>query len=441
VSKPRIYVAITTFFPLVGGAEIQTHSLCKSLREKGYEATIVTLRHKRAWLPYEVIEGVPVMRIAGLLLNNRERWIRLLQRLLYLLAMLQMSLTLWRHRKHYDVLQVCQFNLLVLPLALLCRLAHKPMIIRVISAGAEKPTKTRNQATLIAGPIDPTVPWLQVDRQTWVDGDLYGLERAGKTVVRFMQSLLERIQVVVIVLSSRMSNYLANHDLRLPDIQIIPNGVDITRFSPLDDNDAFVEDGRAQVVICVSKMRYEKGIDVLLQAWRLVLERAPLARLIIVGSGPLQAQIECMANALSIAESIEFAGLQNDVPAQLHRGSIGVLPSRWEGMPNALLEAMACGLACVATAVSGSEDIIQYGYNGLLVEPQDYEGMALALLTLLGDPELVEKYGRAARVTTEKHYSLEHITNMYIELYERLTTHEQQVVNDSQLSENHQLIS
>jgi glycosyltransferase involved in cell wall biosynthesis len=441
VSKPRIYVAITTFFPLVGGAEIQTHALCKSLREKGYEATIVTLRHKRAWLPYEVIEGVPVMRIAGLLLNNRERWLRLLQRLLYLLAMLQMSLTLWRHRKHYDVLQVCQFSLLVLPLALLCRFVHKPMIIRVISAGAEKPTKTRNQATLIAGPIDPTVPWLQVDGQTWVDGDLYGLERAGKTVVRFMQSLLERIQVVVIVLSSRMSNYLANHDLRLPDVQIIPNGVNITRFRPLDDNNAFVVDGRAQVVICVSKMRYEKGIDVLLQAWRLVHERAPEARLVIVGSGPIQAQFENMANALGIADKVEFAGLQSDVPKQLHRGSIGVLPSRWEGMPNALLEAMACGLACVATAVSGSEDIIQHGYNGLLVEPEDYEGMAQALLSLLQDPELVQKYGQAARITTEKHYSLEHITNRYIELYNRLTDQSQQAANDTQQSESCQLIS
>jgi glycosyltransferase involved in cell wall biosynthesis len=441
VSKPRIYVTITTFFPLVGGAEIQTHALCKSLHEKGYEATIVTLRHKRAWLPYEVIEGVPVMRIAGLLLNNRERWPRLLQRLLYLLAMLQMGLTLWRNRKHYDLLQVCQFSFLVLPLALLCRIAHKPMIIRVISAGAEKPTKTRNQATLIAGPIDPTVPWLQVDQQTWVDGDLYGLERAGKTVVRFMQSLLKRIQVVVIVLSSRMNNYLAGHDLRFLDTQIIPNGVDITRFRPSYDIDTFVEDGRKQTVICVSRMRFEKGIDVLLQAWRLVHEQTPDARLIIVGYGAIRAQLECMAGALCIADSVEFAGQQTDIPAQLHRGTIGVLPSRWEGMPNALLEAMACGLACVATAVSGSEDIIQSGYNGLLVEPQDYEGMAQALLTLLGDPELVEKYGLAARVTTEKHYSLEHITNMYIELYERLTTHGQQVVNDSQLSENHQLIS
>jgi len=439
VSKPRIYVAISTFFPLVGGAETQTHAQCKQFREKGYEATIVTFRHKKAWLPHEVIAGVPVVRVGGILLDAREKLPRLIQKLLYLLAILQMTWLLWRHRKYYDVLQVCQFNLLVLPFSLLCRFAHKPMTIVVISAGAGKPTKSRNNAMLIAGPIDPSTPWLQVDGQTWVDGDLYNLERAGKAVVLCTQFLLKHIRVVVIVLSSRMSRYLIAHNIRIPETQIIPNGVDITRFQPLNDDSAFKE--RTKTVICISKMRYEKGIDVLLQAWRLVQEHAPEARLIIVGSGRIQSQFECMANELGVTGSVEFAGLQSDIPAQLHRGSIGVLPSRWEGMPNALLEATASGLACVATAVSGSEDIIQHEINGLLVEPEDYESLAQALLTLLHDPELVQKYGSAARATTEKNYSLEQVTNMYIELYNKLTGQSHDAVIDTQPSESCQLIS
>ncbi len=439
MSKLRIYVAITTFFPLIGGAETQTHAQCKLLCEKGIDTTIVTFRHDKDWAQYEVIEGVPVMRIAGFLLGRRKLLPRLLQRLLYLFAMLQMSLTIWHHRNRFDVLQVCQFNLLVLPLAIICRIAHKPMTIIVISAGAGKQTKSRNKAKLIAGPVDPTALWLQVDGQTWIDGDLYGLERAGKPALSYMRSQLKRIQVAVVVLSSRMNMYLAGNDLHLRATQIIPNGVDIMRFCPPYDKIALAEDGQAQTVICVSKMRYEKGIDVLLQAWRLVHEQTPSARLIIVGSGPIQAQLERLARALCISDSVEFAGLQSDVPLQLHRGKIGVLPSRWEGMPNALLEAMACGLACVATAVSGSEDIIQYGSNGFLVEPENYEAMAEALLTLLHDPELIQKFGLAARETIEKNYSLEHITNMYIELYQRLT--HQQVVDDTQLSESCQLIS
>ncbi|MGZ3608683.1 MAG: glycosyltransferase family 4 protein [Ktedonobacteraceae bacterium] len=439
MSTLRIYVAITTFFPLIGGAETQTHAQCKLLHEKGIDATIVTFRHEKDWARYEVIGGVPVMRIAGLLLSRRKMLPRLLQRLLYALAMLQMSLTIWHQRKRFDVLQVCQFNLLVLPLAIVCRIAHKPMIIVVISAGTGKQTKSRNKATLIAGPIDPTATWLEVDGQTWIDGDLYGLERAGKPVLGFMRSQLKHIQVAVVVLSSRMNMYLAGHDLRLSDTQIIPNGVDIQRFCPPNGTSALEEDSRSQTVICVSKLRFEKGIDVLLHAWRLVHAHIPTARLIIVGSGPIQFQLERLANTLCIAGSVEFAGLQSDVPSQLHRGKIGVLPSRWEGMPNALLESMACGLACVATAVSGSEDIIQHGCNGFLVEPEDYESMAEALLTLLHNPELTQKFGIAARRTIEKNYSLEHITNIYIELYQRLT--HQQVVDDEQLSESRQLIS
>jgi glycosyltransferase involved in cell wall biosynthesis len=149
-----------------------------------------------------------------------------------------------------------------------------------------------------------------------------------------------------------------------------------------------------------------------------------------VGNGSLQSQLERMAEALSIADSVEFTGLQSDIPAQLHRGSVAVLPSRWEGMPNALLEAMACGIPCVATRVSGSEDIIQHGVNGLLVEPEDYQGMAEALLTLLHNPVLVQKYGSAARKTIERHYSFEQMMDKYVELYQRITCHHGQVAEN-----------
>jgi len=225
---------------------------------------------------------------------------------------------------------------------------------------------------------------------------------------------------------------LARDDFSLPDVQLIPNGVDTVRFRPAPAGGN--SEKRGQVVVCVSRLSYEKGIDVLLQAWRLVYEQCPQAKLILVGDGPLHSQCEQMVQALGITASVEFTGLQGDVPAQLHRGSIAVLPSRREGMPNAVLEAMACGLPCAAARVSGSEDIIAHGVNGLLVEPEDYEGMAQALLTLLGDPDLTRRYGYAARRTIEERYSLEHVTDEYVELYSRITGHRlqaRQVANKS----------
>lgn len=223
---------------------------------------------------------------------------------------------------------------------------------------------------------------------------------------------------MIIVLSTRTERYLQRNGFDLPETQIIPNGVDITRFQLAPQDNNIVQ--RARTVICVSKARYEKGLDVLLQAWHIVHKHVPDAQLIIVGSGPLQPQLQHMAEALNIAQSVEFAGLQSDIPAQLHRGLIGILPSRWEGMPNALLEAMASGLACIATRVSGSEDVIQPGINGLLVESEDYQAMAKALITLLQAPELALQYGNAAHTLIEQSYTLEHILDMYIQIYHDL---------------------
>jgi len=429
MSGPRIYIVIATFLPLVGGAETQAFAQSRSLRERGNETTIITFHYSRTWPQREVMEGVPVIRVAALLLRDREKLPRLLQKLSYLLAMLVMGWTLWRQRQYYDVLHVYHLNFLTLLAAMLCRLAGKPMIISLRSAGSGKTVRSHNKASFVTGSLDTTAPLLQINRRVKFEGDLERLARMGKPVVRLIRSLLQSIHVVVVVLSSRMERWLVEQDFTLPDVQLIPNGVDVTRFTPIHGDTSIR--GREQVVVCVSKLRYEKGIDVLLQAWCLVHQQAPQAQLIIVGSGYLQTQLECMAKALGIAASVEFTGLQSDIPTQLHRGSLAVLPSRWEGMPNALLEAMACGLPCVATCVSGSEDIIQHGVNGLLVESEDYQGMAQALLTLLHDPLLTQKYGQAARKTVERHYSLERVIDRYVELYRRIAEPRCQIAGDA----------
>ncbi len=428
--NPHIYLVTATFLPAVGGAEKQAFAHARSLRERGYGVTIITFRHYRAWPRREMIEGVPVIRVAGMLLEDRWKLPRPLQKLAYLLAMLAMCETLWRYRKCYDILHVYKLAFLALLAALVCRLAGKRMLVSVRSTGSSEPAKSRKNVSLLAGPLDATAPWLQVDGRLRVSGrvnassDLEVLERMGKPVVRLTHSSLRSIHAVVVVLSLRMRDHLIEHGFHLPDIQLIPNGVDITCFNPTQA-DTF-PDERIQVVVCITGLRYEKGIDVLLQAWYLVHQQVPQARLIIVGRGSLQSQLERMAEALGIAGSVEFTGVQSDVAAQLHRGSIAVLPSRWEGMPNAVLEAMACGLPCVSTRVSGSEDIVQHGVNGLLVEPEDYQGMAQALLTLLRDPLLIRKYGRTARETIEKHYTLEQVMDMYVELYQRIIDHPSQ---------------
>src|SRR6266851_7195075 len=292
MSNPRIYIVTATFLPSVGGAEKQAFAQGRSMHERGYETNVVTFRRKKSWPKREVMEGVPVIRVAGTILSGREKLPRPLQKLAYLVAMLVMGWTLWRHRQRYDILHVYTLSLLTLPAALVCRLTGRRMLVAVRSADSGSSTSSHNKASLLAGPLDATTPWLQVDERLQanngrvkVGSDLEMLARMGKPVVRFLSSLLRSNHAVVILLSSRMESSLAEHGFHLPDMQLIPNGVDITRFNSTHGANAI--DGREQVAVCVSKLRYEKGIDVLLQAWCLVHQQAPQARLIIVGDGGL----------------------------------------------------------------------------------------------------------------------------------------------------------
>jgi glycosyltransferase involved in cell wall biosynthesis len=439
VSNLRLYLVITTFLPIVGGAEKQALLHARSMQERGITATIVTLRHNRSWLQREVIEDVSIIRVAGLFLWNREKLPGPMRKLMFLVGLLVMSWTLWKHRRHYDVIHLYQLSLLALPVAFVCWLTGKALVVSVRAAGPGKLIKSYKDVSLIAGPLNINTPWLHINGRTELDGDLASLERLGKLAVRLTHFLLQSSKAIVVILSSQMKSYLAEHNFDLPDIQLIPNGVDTKRFTPVCA-DTFPYE-RTPVVVCISRLSYQKGIDVLLQAWRLVQQQSPLARLIIVGTGPIQAQLERLAQELAIRDSIEFAGLRHDVPAQLHRGDIAVLPSRFEGMSNAVLEAMACGLPCVATRVSGSEDIIQHSVNGLLVESEDYQGLAETLLGLLHDAVLVRRLGRAARETIEKQYSLEHVTDAYVELYAKIAGRRLKFIDATQPCEIYHLPS
>lgn len=386
----------------------------RSLCARDIQVTIITFHHDISWPAREKIEGVPIIRIGGKLLHNRRQFPRPCQKLLYLLALLFMGWSLWQRRQHFDILHIYHLNLMALSAAFACWLARKPMIAAIRSTGSGIST----HQSLLAGSLDPDLPFLRVPGRVKTDNDLEDLERLGKPVVHLTHALLLRIRAVIIVLSSRMKDYPAAHNFPLPDIQLIPNGVDITRFRP--QVETLPTEQKAWTVVCVARLNYEKGIDVLLHAWHLVHKEAPQAHLQIIGDGPLLSQLQCMAQVLGITQCITFAGTQHDIPAQLHRASIAVLPSRSEGMPNAILEAMACAIPCVATRVSGSEDLIQHDKNGLLVDVYDYQAMAQAILTLLRDPPRTRACGQAARVRIEQEYSLEHITDTYVALYQRV---------------------
>ncbi|HOX22858.1 MAG TPA: glycosyltransferase family 4 protein [Elusimicrobiales bacterium] len=155
-----------------------------------------------------------------------------------------------------------------------------------------------------------------------------------------------------------------------------------------------------------------KGLDVLLKAWPQVPRDCPGAELRIVGGGD-SAPYQEFAAALGVAESVRFFGAASELDRVYSEAAVFLLPSRREGMPNALLEAMAHGLPCVASAIPGMEELVEDGRTGLLVPPEDAQALAVALMRLLKDPELSRRLGEAARLRAVELFSMETISARY----------------------------
>ncbi|REE95870.1 glycosyltransferase [Thermomonospora umbrina] len=145
----------------------------------------------------------------------------------------------------------------------------------------------------------------------------------------------------------------------------------------------------APVVACVGRLSYEKGVDMALEAWAEVGAARPGWRLRVYGSGPEEGALRELAASLGVSGSVEFRGPTADVEAALAEASVFLLPSRQEGFPMSLLEAMACGLPSVAfDCAPGVRELLTDGRDGLLVAPGHTTALAAALDRLIGDPDL-----------------------------------------------------
>lgn len=147
-----------------------------------------------------------------------------------------------------------------------------------------------------------------------------------------------------------------------------------------------------------ARMNEQKGLDSLLRAFAAVKQVHPGARLRMVGDGPERDALEALATELGIESSCELPGFLSDPISAIEDADIYVLPSRWEGLPNALLEAIAVGLPVVATRCpTGPEEILENGQVGRLVEVDDVAAIAKNVLDLIGDSDERQRLGQRAR--------------------------------------------
>jgi glycosyltransferase involved in cell wall biosynthesis len=186
---------------------------------------------------------------------------------------------------------------------------------------------------------------------------------------------------------------------------VVPNGVDLTRFRPYDAADRAAARDRlglpdAPTVVCVGRLAPQKGQSDLLDAWSAVRAGLPGAALALVGDGPDR---DALAARAAGEPGVLLAGARDDVPDWLAAADVVVVPSRWEGMALAPLEAMACGRSVVATDVTGIADSV-VPEAGAVVPPGDVATLAAALLERLREPGQADAEGWAGRVHVEGHH-------------------------------------
>ena len=203
---------------------------------------------------------------------------------------------------------------------------------------------------------------------------------------------------------------LSFYGLKKDQVPVVYNGIDLSRCAPKETYHA-----DAITLVHIGRFNEQKNHEGLLKAFQKIRQRYPDCSLNLLGDGELRESMESLAKELGIAENIRFLGSQSNVHPYLQSADIFLLPSRYEGMPMTIIEAMGTGLPIVASAVGGVPDMITNEESGLLV-PCDADAVSEAVLRLMADEKLREKLGRKAKEESCR-FSAEYMAEQYCSAY------------------------
>ncbi|MGH9374354.1 MAG: glycosyltransferase family 4 protein [Vicinamibacterales bacterium] len=224
-------------------------------------------------------------------------------------------------------------------------------------------------------------------------------------------AVLEPETDIALAVSRSTADFVIKARRLPPDkVKVVYLGAPLDEFSrPRCDADvagarAELGAGAGDLVIgTVTRLHESKGNSYLVDAARLVLDRRPEARFVLVGEGPLLPELEAQARRLGLGDRFVFAGFAKDVARVVSAFDMSVFPSLWEGTPLTVFEALAMGKAIVATDADGLTDVLTHGRDAVIVPRRDPSGLADAMVELMGDPLERERLGAAARVTARQY--------------------------------------
>lgn len=202
-------------------------------------------------------------------------------------------------------------------------------------------------------------------------------------------------------------------------VSVIPNGVDFEHFQnaiPFDLSKFGIPEG-SEVVVTVGRLDYQKGTLLLLDAIEEILNARAQCHLLCVGKGKLESELKSKVANLNLDSQVHLAGYHSDVAPFLKASTLFAFPSRWEGMPNAVLEAMATGLPVVTTAVEGIGDLITHDTNGLIVDIDDSNALKTNIELLLDSKQLQMDFAKKSQTIVKEEFTWDAVSKKYSDLY------------------------
>lgn len=397
-TKPSVFMLVPSFHPLpMGGSEKQARLLSSQLVSSGKaEVTVVTVGDKL--LPkFEIFEGIRIFRVFSLKERSKKTQvipaIRMegfaeterifgkkpgFKELTDASVLFVKTLPIfYARRKEYALIHVHTVELIAFVAVLIALLLNKKVLV-----------KDSTMNGLIKVGLLPIL---------------------GKPIKKFVAT-----RGYFIAMTKQIEQNYLLAGVKKERIFRIPNGVELPPESHFK-----IENDNIATFVGNLYQQPAKGVDILLRAWVHVVTVRPHAVLRIVGKGDIE-RYQTFVQSLAIEKNVQFLGSISNVKSLLLQTDIFILPSRREGMSNALMEAMALGVPCIATKISGSEDLIINMESGILVAPENISALAEGILYLLQNPETAKEMGKNARNRIIKVCLLETIADKYCETYKAI---------------------
>ena len=373
----NVLMVSTYFHPIASGAERQARALAGELLRRGHSVSVATCRVAGA-AREEVVGGIRIHRVITPVGRGP------VYAFSYVASLLRFLI---RSRHRYDLIHAQLLFLDAVAAAQLRIHGRMPALAKAACGGSF--------------------------------GDVARLRQVAGG-----QAMLRQLYAFdgIVAPSRQVEDGLVGAGFQRARVVRIPNGVDADRFCPTTDRQRAKQSLGLQgtIVTFVGRLDPQKGLPALLEGWRTVAESVAEAQLLVIGAGPEEGAAKRLAAQQGIAARVRFLGAQREVLPYLQASDAFVLPSLAEGMSNALLEAMACGLPCVASRIGGNEELIAHGVNGLLVQPGAPTALARALRSVLEDPGQASEMGTRARQTVQDRFAMGAVAERYLALYERL---------------------